>query len=95
MIPNQMMKAYPMTYQTSPENFSAPAASSTGIADKVFSTIASFFRNIGNSLIAASEASSRIHQIQALEAKSDEELAEMGLRRDQIVHHVFKDLYYC
>lgn len=37
---------------------------------------------------------SRRAQIEALEAKSDEELAEMGLRRDEIAYHVFRDLFY-
>ncbi|SDN43425.1 hypothetical protein SAMN05216196_101526 [Lutimaribacter pacificus] len=40
------------------------------------------------------EAQSRRARIVALEAKTDEELAAMGLRRDRIVHHVFRDLYY-
>ncbi|WP_371228755.1 hypothetical protein [Roseovarius sp. 2305UL8-3] len=37
---------------------------------------------------------SRRAQIEALEAKSDAELAEMGLKRDQIAYHVFHDLFY-
>jgi len=84
-----------MTYQTSSDNFSAPSALPTAFAGKVLSKITSFFRSIGHSLVTATEASARFHQIEALQAKSDEELAKMGLRRDQIVHHVFKDLYYC
>ncbi len=38
--------------------------------------------------------SSRLGMIEALEAKTDAELAAMGLRRENIVHHVFRDLYY-
>ena len=37
---------------------------------------------------------SRRAQIEALEAKTDAELAEMGLKRDQIAYHVFHDLFY-
>jgi hypothetical protein len=37
---------------------------------------------------------SRRGEIEALEAKSDAELAEMGLMRHQIAHHVFRDHYY-
>ncbi|MBC7132512.1 MAG: hypothetical protein H5U16_05345 [Roseovarius sp.] len=33
-------------------------------------------------------------QIAALEAKSDAELARLGLRREDIPYHVFKDLFY-
>lgn len=37
---------------------------------------------------------SRRDQIEALETKSDEELARIGLKRDQIAYHVFRDLFY-
>ncbi|MEO1138795.1 MAG: hypothetical protein AAFW87_04990 [Pseudomonadota bacterium] len=40
------------------------------------------------------QATSRRAAIEALEAKSDRELAEMGLRRDEIAHYVFRDLFY-
>ncbi len=35
----------------------------------------------------------RTDQIEALEAMSDTELAALGIRRDQIVQYVFRDLY--
>lgn len=61
-------------------------------------SFATGLRNIGGSLIRARAASlqmqGRVDRIQALEAKTDAELAEMGLTRDSIVHHVFRDLYY-
>lgn len=37
---------------------------------------------------------SRHSQIAALEAKSDEELAKLGITRDRIVHYVFRDLIW-
>jgi uncharacterized protein YjiS (DUF1127 family) len=37
---------------------------------------------------------SRRAQIEVLEAKSDEELARLGIARDQIPYHVFKDMFY-
>ena len=37
---------------------------------------------------------SRSDQVQALEAMSDKELAALGIRRDQIVQYVFRDLYW-
>jgi hypothetical protein len=40
------------------------------------------------------EARARSAQIEALEAKSDGELARMGLTRDRIVAHVFRDTYW-
>ncbi len=54
----------------------------------------SFFASIGQGMNAYMERRSRMTQIVALEAKSDEELAKMGIRRDRIVHHVFRDLFY-
>lgn len=37
---------------------------------------------------------SRRGLIEELSAKSDEELAKMGIKRDDIVRHVFQDLFY-
>ncbi|MEI4232116.1 hypothetical protein [Roseovarius sp. D22-M7] len=37
---------------------------------------------------------SRRDEIEALEAKSDAELVRIGIRRDQIAVHVFRDLFY-
>ncbi|MGR3703629.1 MAG: hypothetical protein ACU0A4_16235 [Paracoccaceae bacterium] len=37
---------------------------------------------------------SRIDQIQALDAKSDAELAALGIKREQIVQYVFRDCYW-
>ena len=42
----------------------------------------------------AHAAEARARQISALEAKTDEELAEMNLRRDQIAHYVFRDMMH-
>ncbi len=54
--------------------------------------------NVGAGLIGRFEAhaykASRRDQIDTLQAKSDAELAKMGLRRDQIIHHVYRDLYF-
>jgi uroporphyrinogen-III synthase len=61
--------------------------------------------NIRNPLAAFGEAvltwmetyadsRSRQGEIAALSAKTDEELAEMGLQRDRIPHYVFRDLFY-
>ncbi|MCM2560737.1 hypothetical protein M8756_03265 [Lutimaribacter sp. EGI FJ00015] len=40
------------------------------------------------------DTKTRRAEIEALSAKTDAELAEMGLRRDRIAHYVFRDLYY-
>ena len=53
-----------------------------------------FFAAMGQGMNAYMERRSRMNQIVALEAKTDDELAKMGIRRDRIVHHVFRDLLH-
>ena len=40
------------------------------------------------------EANPRLRRIEALQKLSDAELAERGIRREDIVRHVFHDVYY-
>lgn len=58
----------------------------------------SLLRRIADFMSASIEARgyrmSRRDRIEALEAKSDAELAAMGLSRDQIAYHVYRDLFY-
>lgn len=49
---------------------------------------------IGLGLGAYIDTHSRRDRVEALEAKSDEELARMGLTRDRIVEHVFRDVIW-
>jgi len=51
-----------------------------------------FWRRMAAGFGAYLERRSRIDRITALHAKTDGELAEMGLTRDRIAHHVFRDL---
>lgn len=57
-----------------------------------------FFARVFDAMILRIEThgnmASRRRMIETLEAKTDAELAKMGLRRENIVHHVFRDLYY-
>jgi len=46
----------------------------------------------GKANIAAREFDIRQTRIANLEAASDSELAELGIMRDRIVHHVYRDL---
>ena len=54
-------------------------------------SVASFFANI---IVAIPAANQRIHELETLQAKSDERLAEMGLRREDIARYVFRDTLY-
>ncbi|MDO5659219.1 MAG: hypothetical protein Q4G36_12975 [Paracoccus sp. (in: a-proteobacteria)] len=49
------------------------------------------FARFGRFIMQIAEANSRIHQVQALEAMSDAELAARGITRDRIVQYVFRD----
>jgi len=56
--------------------------------------VAAFLGGLGRGLVAYGDRQSRRDQIIALEAKSDEQLAAMGLSRADITRYVFRDLYY-
>lgn len=53
-----------------------------------------FVAALERGLNAQANVSARRDRIEALEAKSDDELARLGIQRDQIAYHVFKDLFY-
>ncbi len=36
----------------------------------------------------------RLRAVKALQALSDTQLAERGIKREEIVHHVFRDTFY-
>jgi len=65
-----------------------------GFGKKFAGAFSAIFTRVGELLMAFSEAQSRSHQIQRLQAMSDEALAKRGLSRDRIVHHVFRDQLY-
>lgn len=44
-------------------------------------------------LVSMAESSSRMKSIQTLHAMDDKQLADMGLRREDIARHVFRDVY--
>lgn len=49
---------------------------------------------IWNALVAAGENSKRMQRIQRLQSLSDEQLSKLGMKREEIVQHVFKDVYW-
>lgn len=59
-----------------------------------FSPINSFFGWVSGLITSYAEAQSRTDMVQLLNDKSDEELAEMGVKREDIVWHVFRDRIY-
>ncbi|WP_289150840.1 DUF1127 domain-containing protein [uncultured Salipiger sp.] len=49
---------------------------------------------LGDAIVAIGEANPRLRRVEALQRLSDAELAAKGLRREDIVRHVFHDVYY-
>ncbi|TNJ44400.1 DUF1127 domain-containing protein [Phaeobacter sp. B1627] len=56
--------------------------------------IVGFFRAIGNGMVKMGEANYRVDRARTLMALSDEELAARGMKRDDVVKHVFGDIMY-
>jgi hypothetical protein len=66
-------------------------------APSVFDTLAYLakpFAALGRALIAIGDRNSRYNSLNQLMALSDAELAERGLKRDQLVRRTFSDSYY-
>jgi len=66
---------------------------STTLSD-IWSGISRFFAGIGRGMIAASSGEARLRTVNALNAKTDDELAAMNLRREDITAYVFRDLMH-
>ena len=69
----------------------APSSQIPSRSGSLGQTAARIGSAVMNALVTLAESSGRMRQIAALQAKSDAELAAMGLRRDDIVHYVFRD----
>lgn len=78
-----------MTYQTP----TAPA-SFGGTVHSLLASVGGFFRTLGRAIEVNSTAQKRLDTVRRLQRKTDVELAAIGVKREDIVHHVFKDLYY-
>ncbi|WP_298261987.1 DUF1127 domain-containing protein [uncultured Litoreibacter sp.] len=59
-----------------------------------FDRIGDFLVSLFNSIDLAASANTRIAEMEKLNAKTDEQLSEMGLRRQDIARHVFRDIYH-
>lgn len=76
-----------MTSTTTNTIHTAPAAGFVIFMKKVFA-------GIGQGMVAHMESKSRLAEIEALNAKTDDELADMGLKREGIARHVFRDILF-
>lgn len=51
-----------------------------------------FFAGVAEALTIVGTTHQRMQQVERLTAKSDADLAEMGLRREDIARYVFRDM---
>ena len=56
--------------------------------------VGGFFKLLFSSIDFSASANARLNRIETLNAKTDEELMEIGLRREDITRYVFRDLYH-
>lgn len=77
-----------MAYQHTHSHHGADIAHSiwSGIKMSVFFVVDIF--------ASISVANQRLHEVERLQAKSDVQLAKLGLRREDIARHVFRDSLY-
>ncbi|MEX0368891.1 MAG: DUF1127 domain-containing protein [Ruegeria sp.] len=58
----------------------------------LFAAVADIFSGIFDALVRIGEANSKVRQIEALSALSDEDLAARGIAREDIIRHVLSDV---
>lgn len=66
----------------------------TQFSPEIRRRIDDFFARVGQGMNGYIESHSRRDQIEALEARSDDELARMGVPRDRIIEYVFRDVIW-
>lgn len=62
--------------------------------NSILAGIGDFFMSLFNAADLTAAANARVRQMEKLNAKSDAELAKMGLRREDIARYVFRDIYH-
>ncbi len=72
----------------------AQATDITPVKGSLRGRIEAVFAAIGRAMVAYFEASAHVRELNALNAKTDAELAKMGLKRDDIPRHVFRNVLY-
>jgi len=66
----------------------------SSVFSNIWASVTRFFAGVGRAMIVSSSAEARLRKVDALNAKSDEELAAMNLRRQDIPAFVFRDLMH-
>ncbi|MEO0403185.1 MAG: hypothetical protein AAF214_12485 [Pseudomonadota bacterium] len=66
----------------------------TSILSSIWDHVTNFMAALGHSISMSAAAETRFRRIEALNAKTDEELAAMNLNRSDIPAYVFRDLMH-
>lgn len=53
-----------------------------------------FWSGLASSMETLAKTQSRVRQMEALSNLSDDQLAQRGMKREDIARHVFRDVYY-
>ncbi len=59
----------------------------SSFAARIWQGLGRFFANLAN-------AQNRTNAVERMQDLSDHDLAKMGVRREDIVRHVYRDIYY-
>lgn len=86
-----------MTYQAPSQEFNAArgeniASAPLALVRRALHAVGGMFKAIGAAYCRAALATSRTQMIQKLSEKSDAELAQLNIKRDDIVNYVFRDM---
>ena len=66
----------------------------TGAAKAAGAAIAGVVSGVWNFFITIAETNSRVKEVEHLNHLTDAELAKRGIKREDIVRHVFRDTFY-
>lgn len=69
-------------------------STNTSIPSGLRAGIDSFLTSFRQGFNAYVTSRARLNELQRLHDKTDEELAQMGLKREDIARHVFRDLFF-
>lgn len=65
-----------------------------GTAKAIGAGVYSVLGGIGNFFVRIAETNTRLAKVERLQALSDAQLEKRGLKREDIVRHVFSDMFY-
>ncbi len=65
----------------------------SGVLHRIAAAVDAIGQTLAMAITVNASADARMREMQRLQALSDVELSKMGIARDRIAHHVFRDIY--